>query len=176
MCGYLTKYDCSSADINPIGGISKKDLKSFIFYCVEKFNFSSLIRILGAPPTAELEPLADGQIQQTDEVNILRKLPLERHTLLYSLCSRRSKENARGQRSSKWDSFPFFLARPLRSRASDFPLPLSFRTLAMQGTTLHGAIAYQNIYKHGILLGAKAVKPKNNRSLVLLGFYSEAQR
>ena len=71
LCGYLTKYDCSSADINPIGGISKKDLKSFIFYCVEKFNFSSLIRILGAPPTAELEPLADGQIQQTDEVNIL---------------------------------------------------------------------------------------------------------
>ena len=72
LCGYLTKYDCSSADINPIGGISKKDLKAFIFYCVEKFNFSSLIRILGAPPTAELEPLADGQIQQTDEVrNIL---------------------------------------------------------------------------------------------------------
>ena len=70
LCGYLTKYDCSSADINPIGGISKKDLKSFIFYCVEKFNFSSLIRILGAPPTAELEPLADGQIQQTDEVDI----------------------------------------------------------------------------------------------------------
>lgn len=67
LCGYLTKYDCSSADINPIGGISKKDLKAFIFYCVEKFNFSSLIRILGAPPTAELEPLADGQIQQTDE-------------------------------------------------------------------------------------------------------------
>lgn len=72
LCGYLTKYDCSSADINPIGGISKKDLKSFIFYCVEKFNFSSLIRILGAPPTAELEPLADGQIQQTDEVDILK--------------------------------------------------------------------------------------------------------
>ena len=27
--GYMTKYDCSSADINPIGGISKKDLRSF---------------------------------------------------------------------------------------------------------------------------------------------------
>jgi NAD+ synthase (glutamine-hydrolysing) len=25
--GYLTKYDCSSGDINPIGSISKKDLK-----------------------------------------------------------------------------------------------------------------------------------------------------
>ncbi|KOB67091.1 putative glutamine-dependent NAD(+) synthetase [Operophtera brumata] len=41
--GYMTKYDCSSADINPIGGI------------------------LQAPPTAELEPLTDGQITQTDE-------------------------------------------------------------------------------------------------------------
>ncbi|EDO26927.1 predicted protein, partial [Nematostella vectensis] len=67
--GYLTKYDCSSADINPIGGISKTDLRAFIFHCVEKYNFSSLITILGAPPTAELEPLADGQIQQKDEVS-----------------------------------------------------------------------------------------------------------
>lgn len=25
--GYMTKYDCSSADINPIGGISKTDLR-----------------------------------------------------------------------------------------------------------------------------------------------------
>lgn len=24
--GYLTRYDCSTADINPIGGISKTDL------------------------------------------------------------------------------------------------------------------------------------------------------
>ena len=27
--GYLTKYDCSSGDINPIGGISKHDLRRF---------------------------------------------------------------------------------------------------------------------------------------------------
>lgn len=25
--GYLTKYDCSSADLNPIGGVSKQDLR-----------------------------------------------------------------------------------------------------------------------------------------------------
>ena len=30
--GYLTKYDCSSADVNPIGGISKTDLKRFLVY------------------------------------------------------------------------------------------------------------------------------------------------
>jgi len=28
--GYMTKYDCSSADINPIGGINKSDLKAFL--------------------------------------------------------------------------------------------------------------------------------------------------
>jgi NH3-dependent NAD+ synthetase len=28
--GYLTKYDCSSADINPIGGVSKRDIKRFL--------------------------------------------------------------------------------------------------------------------------------------------------
>ena len=27
---YYTKYDCSSADINPIGGINKRDLKAFL--------------------------------------------------------------------------------------------------------------------------------------------------
>ncbi|XP_057308920.1 glutamine-dependent NAD(+) synthetase-like [Hydractinia symbiolongicarpus] len=67
LLGYMTKYDCSSADLNPIGGISKIDLKKFVFYCVEKYNFTSLIGILGAQPTAELEPLKEGQVQQTDE-------------------------------------------------------------------------------------------------------------
>ena len=67
----MTKYDCSSADLNPIGGISKTDLRLFIRYCVKKFNFTSLIPIFNAPPTAELEPLEDGKIQQTDEVQCL---------------------------------------------------------------------------------------------------------
>ena len=34
--GYLTKYDCSSADINPIGGISKTDLRRFLIYAKDK--------------------------------------------------------------------------------------------------------------------------------------------
>uniref|UniRef100_A0A8C3TFP8 Glutamine-dependent NAD(+) synthetase n=1 Tax=Chelydra serpentina TaxID=8475 RepID=A0A8C3TFP8_CHESE len=65
--GYLTKYDCSSADINPIGGISKTDLRSFIQYFMENFQLTALRSIISAPPTAELEPLADGQVSQTDE-------------------------------------------------------------------------------------------------------------
>ncbi|XP_047517779.1 glutamine-dependent NAD(+) synthetase [Pieris napi] len=65
--GYLTKYDCSSADINPIGGISKTDLKSFLHYAKNRYELPSLSDILDAPPTAELEPLSEGRITQTDE-------------------------------------------------------------------------------------------------------------
>eukprot|EP00095_Tigriopus_kingsejongensis_P002439 snap_masked-scaffold380_size190731-processed-gene-0.11 protein:Tk02439 transcript:snap_masked-scaffold380_size190731-processed-gene-0.11-mRNA-1 annotation:"glutamine-dependent nad(+) synthetase" len=65
--GYMTKYDCSSADINPIGGISKTDLRSFLYYARKTFDLSALDSILTAPPTAELEPLQDGQLAQTDE-------------------------------------------------------------------------------------------------------------
>ncbi|XP_072128866.1 glutamine-dependent NAD(+) synthetase-like isoform X1 [Mobula birostris] len=68
--GYLTKYDCSSADINPIGGISKTDLRNFIQYCIENFQITALRNIMSAPPTAELEPLAEGQIAQTDEADM----------------------------------------------------------------------------------------------------------
>nr|XP_020469362.1 glutamine-dependent NAD(+) synthetase [Monopterus albus] len=70
LTGYFTKYDCSSADINPIGGISKTDLKSFLHYCVQQFQLTALRGILDAPPTAELEPLIDGQVSQTDEVDM----------------------------------------------------------------------------------------------------------
>nr|XP_035119572.2 glutamine-dependent NAD(+) synthetase isoform X5 [Callithrix jacchus] len=67
LLGYLTKYDCSSADINPIGGISKMDLRAFVHFCTGRFQLPALQSILSAPPTAELEPLADGQVSQTDE-------------------------------------------------------------------------------------------------------------
>ncbi|CAH2325870.1 glutamine-dependent NAD(+) synthetase [Pelobates cultripes] len=65
--GYMTKYDCSSADLNPIGGISKTDLRSFIQYSVAKFQLPALTSIMTAPPTAELEPLTDGRVSQNDE-------------------------------------------------------------------------------------------------------------
>ncbi|KAM9764761.1 glutamine-dependent NAD(+) synthetase isoform 1-T1 [Menidia menidia] len=70
LTGYFTKYDCSSADINPIGGISKTDLKGFLLYCTEHFQLPALRGILAAPPTAELEPLTDGQVSQTDEADM----------------------------------------------------------------------------------------------------------
>ncbi len=60
--GYMTKYDCSSADLNPIGAISKGDLKRMLLWASDKYGSRSsavLKEIAGAPPTAELRPNAE---------------------------------------------------------------------------------------------------------------------
>eukprot|EP00914_Ancora_sagittata_P025246 GHVO01050260.1.p1 GENE.GHVO01050260.1~~GHVO01050260.1.p1 ORF type:complete len:631 (+),score=74.02 GHVO01050260.1:1-1893(+) len=63
--GYLTKYDCSSSDINPIGGMTKLDIKQFMAWGADIFRIPTLKRISDAPPSAELRP-AEGT-PQTDE-------------------------------------------------------------------------------------------------------------
>lgn len=65
----MTKYDCSSADINPIGGISKTDLKSFIAFAETAFNLPILRLFLNATPTAELEPITKEYVQ-SDEIDM----------------------------------------------------------------------------------------------------------
>jgi len=80
--GYLTKYDCSSADINPIGGISKTDLKAFIAYARDNFNMPILNDFITAVPTAELEPITKDYVQSDeadmgftyDELSVFGKL------------------------------------------------------------------------------------------------------
>ncbi|KAK5963436.1 glutamine-dependent NAD(+) synthetase PWA37_004565 [Arxiozyma heterogenica] len=67
--GYLTKYDCSSADINPIGGISKTDLKKFIAYASKQYEMPILDDFLNATPTAELEPITKDYVQ-SDEIDM----------------------------------------------------------------------------------------------------------
>ncbi|ORY60138.1 carbon-nitrogen hydrolase [Pseudomassariella vexata] len=67
--GYLTKYDCSSADINPIGSIDKADLKRFIAWAEKDFNLLCLHDFLTAVPTAELEPITDTYVQ-SDEADM----------------------------------------------------------------------------------------------------------
>ncbi|RUP44369.1 carbon-nitrogen hydrolase [Jimgerdemannia flammicorona] len=67
--GYLTKYDCSSADINPIGAISKTDLKRFIAYAQKEFDMPILEKFLTATPTAELEPITKDYVQ-ADEIDM----------------------------------------------------------------------------------------------------------
>lgn len=70
--GYMTKYDCSSADLNPIGAISKGDLKHMLLWGATEFGYDVLNEIVNAPPTAELRPMANGDADgrehsQTDE-------------------------------------------------------------------------------------------------------------
>ncbi|KAF2830818.1 NAD synthetase 1 [Ophiobolus disseminans] len=70
LFGYLTKYDCSSADINPIGGISKTDLRNFLAWSENEFKLPVLRSFLDATPTAELRPLSDDHPAQSDEVDM----------------------------------------------------------------------------------------------------------
>uniref|UniRef100_A0A7S0EXQ7 Glutamine-dependent NAD(+) synthetase n=1 Tax=Hanusia phi TaxID=3032 RepID=A0A7S0EXQ7_9CRYP len=67
--GYYTKYDCSAADINPIGSISKEDLKLFMAWGAEHLGYPELANVLAAPPTAELEPIT-ADYTQLDEVDM----------------------------------------------------------------------------------------------------------
>ncbi|KOS20618.1 Glutamine-dependent NAD(+) synthetase [Escovopsis weberi] len=67
--GDLTKYDCSSADLNPIGSISKVDLKRFIGWALKDFNMPILEDFLHAIPTAELEPITADYVQ-SDEADM----------------------------------------------------------------------------------------------------------
>lgn len=67
--GYLTKYDCSSADINPIGSIDKADLKRFISWAQVHFEIPCLDDFVTATPTAELEPITEDYVQ-SDEADM----------------------------------------------------------------------------------------------------------
>eukprot|EP01035_Chromulina_nebulosa_P025859 gene25859-33799_t len=49
--GYMTKYDCSSADVNPIGGMSKGDLKKMLLYASDTHQLPALREIATAVPT-----------------------------------------------------------------------------------------------------------------------------
>lgn len=64
--GYVTKYDTSSADLNPIGGMSKADLRRFLEWARQHMRLESLDPILEAPPSAELTP-EDVEGPQQDE-------------------------------------------------------------------------------------------------------------
>lgn len=67
--GYMTKYDNSSADINPIGSVSKLDLRRFLRWAAENYSYTALNAVLEAQPTAELEPIT-ATYNQLDEVDM----------------------------------------------------------------------------------------------------------
>lgn len=64
--GYYTKYDCSAADLNPIGGVSKQDLRGFLLHTGRTYGWKSLVETAEAVPTAELRPEADAQTDEED--------------------------------------------------------------------------------------------------------------
>lgn len=80
--GYLTKYDCSAADVNPIGGVAKGDLAAFLVWAARPvaaggLGYPSLAEVAAAAPSAELEPLPEGgagagaaAAPQTDEADM----------------------------------------------------------------------------------------------------------
>uniref|UniRef100_A0A183UY11 Glutamine-dependent NAD(+) synthetase n=1 Tax=Toxocara canis TaxID=6265 RepID=A0A183UY11_TOXCA len=70
LVGYVTKYDCSAADLNPIGSMMKSDLKAMLRYARDTMGLTALSQIIDAPPTAELLPRVEGQPPQLDEVEI----------------------------------------------------------------------------------------------------------
>merc|ERR1719359_276640 len=64
--GYYTKYDCSAADINPIGGINKRDLKSFLEWAGKHKHIPVLQRVADAKPSAELTGAEGAQLDEDD--------------------------------------------------------------------------------------------------------------
>lgn len=70
--GYLTKYDCSSGDVNPIGSISKADIQGLLAWAATNppFNSPVFAEILSQRPSAELRPMAPGEAIQDDEAEM----------------------------------------------------------------------------------------------------------
>ncbi|CAD7956750.1 unnamed protein product [Amoebophrya sp. A25] len=68
--GYYTKYDCSAADINPIGGIRKVDLKQFLLWGDQNYGKpmqnSVLYDTATAEPSAELTGSEGNQKDEDD--------------------------------------------------------------------------------------------------------------
>merc|ERR1712196_111227 len=69
--GYYTKYDCSAADLNPIGGINKRDLKQFLMWASSNADDADLAipvleRVANAQPSAELTGAEGEQSDETD--------------------------------------------------------------------------------------------------------------
>lgn len=63
--GYYTKYDASSADIAPLGSISKTDAKAFQRWVRDTWGLPIMTEFIKATPSAELLPLSAGE--QDDE-------------------------------------------------------------------------------------------------------------
>ncbi|XP_050237772.1 glutamine-dependent NAD(+) synthetase-like [Mercurialis annua] len=67
--GHLTKYDCSSADLNPLGSMNKTDIWAFMRWGAVNLGYPTLAQVADSPPSAELEPIRP-DYRQTDELDM----------------------------------------------------------------------------------------------------------
>lgn len=65
--GYVTKYDCSSGDINPIGTLNKVQILELLRWFYEELGWPVIKDIIDAKPSAELIPIVDGKEQDDEE-------------------------------------------------------------------------------------------------------------
>jgi NAD+ synthase (glutamine-hydrolysing) len=82
--GSLTKHDCSSADLSPIGSFSKLEIRDLVRWTSAAFALSILHKFFDATPNAELEPLRYCQCDSEDmgvthqELSMFAKLRKEK--------------------------------------------------------------------------------------------------
>ncbi|CAH0519171.1 unnamed protein product [Peronospora belbahrii] len=67
VMAYLLPSFCrGSGDLNPIGAVSKGDLKKLLRWAAVNYNYPSLRTVEEAPPTAELRPTDDNADEDAD--------------------------------------------------------------------------------------------------------------
>lgn len=73
LTGDITKYDCSSGDINPIGTISKLELRKLLKWAALKYELPVLNEVLESSPTQEVQYLGDSEnmlITENEELEL----------------------------------------------------------------------------------------------------------
>ena len=58
---------CKVPYLLPAGGISKTDIRRFLYWAADHLGYTELRGVVAAPPSAELEPIREGEEAQTDE-------------------------------------------------------------------------------------------------------------
>lgn len=58
---------CTIPYLLPAGGISKTDIRRFLYWAADHLGYTELRGVVAAPPSAELEPIREGEEAQTDE-------------------------------------------------------------------------------------------------------------
>ncbi|KAK3994713.1 hypothetical protein QBC44DRAFT_340606 [Cladorrhinum sp. PSN332] len=126
--GYLTKYDCSSADINPIGAIDKADLKRFIAWAEKNFNIPCLHDFLTAVPTAELEPITENYVQSDEadmgmtyaELTVFGRLRKLNKLGPYAMFKRLVHDWSIDRKRVEGDEAPYYTPEQVAKKVKDF--------------------------------------------------------